>query len=669
MQKTTVLILVALLSAIATSLLMTQNVERYNPRAAFDPAFLNGPGTVFRSASGKPGPEYWQNRADYKISASLDTLNNTFTAREVITYTNMSPDVLSFVWLQLDQNIMKKDSRAALTQTGRGRGATESADGFNLKSVAVVDRNSHVPATFVVTDTRMQIVLPSALSPRGGRIDIEIDYSFVIPHQGGGRMGRMATSRGSIYDMAQWYPRMAVYDDVRGWDNLPYLGSGEFYLEYGDFDYTLDLPANQIVGGSGELLNPDEVLSPAQRQRIRDAQRSDQTVTIRSVADVESGDGNGKPGERKSWHFAMKNSRDIAWAASSAFVWDAARIQLPSGKPCLAMSVYPVESAGDSSWGRSTEYTKNTIEIFSKNFFEYPWPVAVNVGGPVGGMEYPGIFFCTPWAKGKELWWIASHEIGHTWFPMIVGSNERRSAFLDEGFNTFVDITASDEFNHGEYAPKRDAEYAPGGGNPAREIVPLLLDPGSPPIITAADAIPEQYSHLVSYYKPALGLVLLRNVILGPERFDYAFRQYISDWAFKHPIPNDFFRAMNNGAGEDLNWFWKGWFVNTWTLDQQVLSVKYVEGDTAKGVMIALGNNGKLPMPVTVAIYESNHHAGRVQLPVEIWQSSGEWTFRYPSKSAVDSVVVDPDQRLPDVNPANNVWTSGAPATRPMRRR
>jgi len=666
MQKAIVPILVAWLSAVVNPFLMAQEAGRYNPRLAFDPGFLNVPGTAFRSAGGKPGPEYWQNRADYTITATLDTVSNTLSAREVITYTNMSPDVLPFVWLQLDQNIMKKYSRGMLTQSGGGRGP-ETSDGFNLKSVTIVDRNAHVPSTFVVTDTRMQIVLPSPLSSRGGRLEIEIEYSFEIPRQGGGRMGRMATSRGTIYDMAQWYPRMAVYDDIRGWDNLPYLGSGEFYLEYGDFDYTLDLPANQIVAGSGELLHPEAVLSPAQRQRMGEVRLSDKTIAIRSVAEVQAGADRGIPGERKSWHFAMKNSRDIAWAASSAFVWDAARIHLPSGKPCLAMSVYPVESAGDSAWGRSTEYTKNSIEIFSRDLFEYPWPVAVNVGGPVGGQEYPGIFFCSLQAKGKELWWIASHEIGHCWFPMIVGSNERRSAFLDEGFNTFADISASDEFNHGEYAPKRDAEYAPGGGNPAREIVPMLLDREVPPVITAADAIPEQYRHLVSYYKPAFGLVLLKNVILGPERFDFAFRQYISDWAFKHPVPYDFFRAMNNGAGENVNWFWKGWFVNTWTVDQQVRSVKYLDGDPTKGVLITLRNNGQLPMPVTVAIHESNHHSVCVQLPVEIWQSSAEWTFHYPSTSPVDSVVVDPDQRLPDIDPANNVWTSGAPATRPMR--
>ena len=667
MQKATAPILAVFLSVAVTSLLTAQGVEHYNPRKAFDPGFLNEPGTAFRSASGKPGPEYWQNRADYTIAATLDTLNNTLSGTETITYTNLSPDVLPFVWLQLDQNIMKKDSRGAMTQPGRGRGVPETTNGFTMKSVVVVDRGARVPATYVVTDTRMQIVLSTPLAARGGRVGIEITYSFEIPRQGAGRMGRAMTSRGTIYDMAQWYPRMAVYDALRGWDNLPYLGSGEFYLEYGDFDYTIDVPANQIVVGSGELLNPQEVLSPAQQQRVREAESSDKTVVIRSMKEVEAD--RGMPGARKSWHFAIKNSRDAAWAASSAFIWDAARIRLPSGNPCLAMSAYPAESAGDSAYGRSTEYVKSSIEIFSKDCYEYPWPVAINVGGPVGGQEYPGIVFCSSRARGKELWWVTSHEIGHDWFPMIVGSNERRFAFLDEGFNTFIDIAASDEFNHGEFAPKRDGEYAPGGGNPAGEIVPLLLDPAAPPIIMPADAIAEQYRHPVSYFKAAFGLVLLRSEILGPERFDRAFRQYISDWAFKHPGPYDFFRAMNNGAGENLNWFWKGWFINTWKVDQQVGGVKYFEGNPGNGVLITLANNGELPMPVTVEIHESNHHSGRVQLPVEIWQRSGEWTFHYPSTSLIDSVVVDPDRRLPDVDRTNNVWMSAVPERRPMRRR
>jgi hypothetical protein len=249
----------------------------------------------------------------------------------------------------------------------------------------------------------------------------------------------------------------------------------------------------------------------------------------------------------------MKNTRDFSRAASSAFVWDAARIDLPSGRPCLAMSVYPAESAGDSAYGRSTEYVKNSVEIFSRDWFEYPYPVAVNVGGPVGGQEYPGIVFCSSRARGKELCRVTSHEIGHNWFPMVVGSDERRYAFMDEGLNTCIDIYASELFNHGEYAPKRDGEYAPRGGNPAREIAPLLLDPHAPPILTVADAVPDNYRHPVECYKPALGLVLLRTDILGPERFDRAFRGYIKEWAFKHPTPDDFFRAMNIGTGEDLN--------------------------------------------------------------------------------------------------------------------
>jgi len=669
MKKATLSVLTALFCVFAASPLIAQQPVRYDPRQAFDPSFLKGPGTAFRSASGKPGPEYWQNRADYIITATLDTLNNTLSARELITYTNMSPDLLPFVWLQLDQNIMKNNSRGALTQPGRGRGEPETTEGFNIKSVAIVERGSLVPPKYVVTDTRMRIELPSPLAPQGGKTEIQIEYSFKIPRQGGGRMGRMATSRGTIYDMAQWYPRMAVYDDQRGWDNLPYLGSGEFYLEYGDFDYTLDLPASQIVVGSGELLNAEDVLTSAQRQRLHEAQSSDKTVTIRSVGEVDGAAGMANPGTRKSWHFRMKNSRDIAWAASSAFVWDAARINLPSGRSCLAMSVYPVESAGDSAYGRSTEYVKNSVEIFSRDWYEYPWPVAVNVGGPVGGQEYPGIVFCWSRAQGKQLWDVTSHEIGHDWFPMIVGSNERRFAFMDEGFNTFIDIGASDAFNHGEFAPKRDGEYAPGGGNPAREIVPLLLDKQAPPILTPADAILEHYRHPVSYYKPALGLVLLRTEILGPERFDRAFRQYISDWAFKHPAPYDFFRAMNNGAGENLNWFWKGWFVNNWTVDQQVLSVKYRDGNPSQGVLITIGTNGEMPMPVTVAVFESNHRTGRVQLPVEIWQRSGEWTFFYPSTSPVDSVVVDPGEHLPDVNPANNLWMSRVLPVREVRLR
>ena len=278
----------------------------------------------------------------------------------------------------------------------------------------------------------------------------------------------------------------------------------------------------------------------------------------------------------------------------------------------------------------------------------------------MGGMEYPGIVFCSVRAKGKGLWGVTAHEFGHEWFPMVVGSNERRHAWMDEGMNTFIDIYASDAFNGGEYAPKRDGEYAPKGGNPAREIVPLLLDPDAPAIDSRADAVTGAYRHPVSYYKPALGLVLLREYILGPDRFDRAFRAYIRRWAYRHPRPADFFRTMDDVAGEDLGWFWKGWFLRDWRLDQAVEKVAYVDGDPAKGSLITIGNLGRLPMPVTLRVEQEGGAAGIVRLPVEIWETGGTYTFRYASTRPLTSVTLDPDQRLPDVRPGNDRWTASA---------
>jgi len=251
---------------------------------------------------------------------------------------------------------------------------------------------------------------------------------------------------------------------------------------------------------------------------------------------------------------------------------------------------------------------------------------------------------------------VTDHEIGHTWFPMIVGSNERKNAWMDEGFNTFIDIYATKEFNHGEFAPKRDHEYDPKGINPARDIVPLLLNHKTPPIISYADAIPYKFVHPLEYYKTALGLVLLREYILGHKRFDYAFRTYIRNWAYKHPSPMDFFRCMNNAAGENLNWFWEGWFIKKWTLDQAVTSVKYVHNDPTQGALITLENKNQLVMPVTLKIIQVNGHVNIVKLPVEIWERSGKYTFRFNSTTPLKKVIVDPNKMLPDVNVSNNIW-------------
>ncbi len=637
---------------------LAQQKKGYDPHKVFDPMFDSQPGTLYRSGDGQPGPGYWQNRADYKISVKLDEINNEISGEDQITYTNNSPDNLSYVWLQLDQNRFNDSSRSALTSSPSFNRKNFDG-GYNIKSVKISFHGEKINADYLITDTRMQIKLPGYLKANGDKLKITIVYSFNIVPQNMGRSGYMDTKNGKIFDVAQWYPRMAVFDDLIGWNNLPFLGGGEFYLEYGNFDYTINVPWDMIVVGSGELLNPKQVLTSHEIDQLNKARHSDKTVFIRDESEINNSSSRPVHSGRLTWHFKMENARDVTWAASKAFIWDAARINLPDGKKSLAMSVYPVESQGDSAWGRSTEYLKRSVEIFSKHWYVYPYPNAVNVGGPVGGMEYPGIVFCSWRAKGKVLWMVTNHEIGHTWFPMIVGSNERKNAWMDEGFNTFIDIYSYKHFNNGEYFPKRDGEYAPKGGNPAREIVPFLLSKDSQPIMSYADAIKGQFVHTLEYYKTSLGLVMLREDVLGHKRFDYAFRTYINRWAFKHPSPLDFFRTMNDASGENLNWFWKEWFLKTWTLDQAVESVKYIDNDPAKGSLITIENNNQMVMPVTVEVKESNGKKGVVKLPVEIWERSGEFTFKYNSTSLLDSVVVDPNKQLPDVNEDNNVWTSG----------
>ncbi|MFA6542758.1 MAG: M1 family metallopeptidase [Bacteroidota bacterium] len=636
-----------------TMTVLSQQTPPFDPSETFDPSFDLHAGSVYRNADGSPGPAYWQNRADYKIDAQLHESDKSISAQVTITYTNNSTNDLDYLWLYLDQNNFKKDSRSRMLSGSTGEKRDTFYGGFDLQGVSISIGGPAKPAGYLITDTRMQIRLPKPLRSKGGKCSIHIEYSFKIPPQGIGRCGWMASKNGIIYDIAQWYPRMAVYDDLKGWNTLPFLGSGEFYTEYGDYDFTVAVPSDQIVAASGELVNAKEVLTKTELERIGKARKSDKTISI--VAPSEIGKRGRSEGE-KIWHFTMKNTRDVSWASSDAFIWDAAKVNLPGGKPCLAHALYPVESSGDSAWSRAAEYLKYSVEIFSKKWFEYPYPNAVTVGGPVGGMEYPGIVFCSYRSKGKGLWMVTNHEIGHNWFPMIVGSNEREHAWMDEGFNTFIDILSYKEFNQGEYEPKRDGEYAPKGGNPAREIVPYLLNDTIPPIETAADNIPNAFVHPLEYFKTAFGLVLLREVIVGPDRFDFAFRNYISAWAFKHPAPFDFFRSMNNGTGEDLNWFWNGWFLKNWKLDQAVKSVAYAGNDSSKGSLITVRNNGRLVMPVTVEVKETNGKSGRVNLPVEVWLQNKEWTFRYHSTSRIDSVIVDPDQRLPDVDLSNNSW-------------
>lgn len=638
----------ALLVASTTSLAQ-QAESKYDPHALFSPLFYTQNGNEYRAATGEPGPAYWQNKADYQIAAQLDEAKKEVTATVTITYTNNSPQRLPYIWLQLDENLFSNNSRgqAKMPATGRSRygdAASKFEGGYKIKSVKVINGAAQADANYLVNDTRMQVRLANALAAKGGNLKLKIEYSYTVPDYGADRTGILNTKNGNIFAIAQWYPRLCVFDDVRGWNTDPYLGASEFYLEYGNFDVSITAPAAMIVVASGELLNPQDVLTAKQLQRYNQAKQSDATVMIRDSAEVTD------PASRPSkptltWKYKLSNARDFSWSASRSFIWDAARMNLPEGKKGLAMSVYPVESNGVKAWSRATEYTKGSIENYSKRWFPYPYYSAVNVACNIGGMEYPGIVFCSYRARTEGLWGVTDHEFGHTWFPMIVGSNERRYGWMDEGFNTFINDIAAADFNNGEYSHPRQSAHKS-----------RLFTNKIESVYNTPDGMLERNIGALLYAKPGFALGLLRDVVLGEDRFDYAFKKYIRDWSYKHPTPWDFFRSIENGAGEDLAWFWKSVFFETWQLDQAVSKVEYRDNNARNGALVTINNLEQMAMPVTVEYTTVSGKKGRKTLPVEIWQSTGTWKFGLDTDEELSSVVLDPDKRLPDMNPDNNTW-------------
>ncbi len=647
MQKSIFTFIILFFLSVAASAQTVAKVSTYDPHALFSPMFYPVGGTISRSADGSPNVGYWQNRADYLINASLNDITNEITGSVTITYKNNSPHSLPFLWLQLDQNLFAKDSRGQArmpvgASSRYGNANSSFNGGYKISSVKILGDIGN--ADYVVTDTRMQVRLARSLKPGGDMIRVKIDYSFTLPEEGADRCGILKTNNGNIFAVAQWYPRMCVFDDAEGWNTLPYLGPSEFYLEYGDYDFSITTPASHIVVASGELQNPAEVLTAVQIKRLAEAKNSDRPVMIRTDAEVTEASSRPKASGTLTWKFKMQNARDVSWASSKTFIWDAAKITLPDGKRSLAQSVYPAESKGTAKWGRATEFTKASIENYSKRWYQYPYPVATNVATNVGGMEYPGIVFCGSRAGGADLFGVTDHEFGHTWFPMIVGSNERKYGWMDEGFNTFINTLAMQDFNNGEYK----------GSTPsASMLLPYIFSPISESIFNTPDAMKELNIGSALYYKPGYGLELLRNNILGPDRFDYAFREYIKRWAFKHPTPWDFFRTMENVGGENLSWFWREWFLEDYRLDQ---SVKDVTFDTNKGSVVTLENLDKMAMPIILSYETISGIRGTINLPVEIWNNTGVFKVKLPVNEEMRSVTVDPDKVFPDMNRDNNKW-------------
>jgi len=639
-----------------STLILAQSPEstfttQYDPHDLFAPLSYPYGNNPTRSADGSTNVGYWQNKADYEINVKLDDVKKEISGTVILHYKNNSPHQLPFLWFQLDQNLFNKNSRGqqrmpANTRSRYGDSKSNFEGGFVLNAVKLIQtvggKKVYSDINYIIDDTRMQLRLDKPLSSIGGMISIQIDYRYSIPDYGADRFGILPTKNGDIFCIAQWYPRICVYDDVRGWNADPYLGASEFYLEYGDFDFNITAPASHVVVASGELQNPDKVLNAEQLSRYKQAFNSDNTVIIRTEKEIGK-NGFGNATKDLTWHFKIFNARDVAWASSKAFIWDAAKINLPSGKKALAMSVYPLESKAKNAWGRSTEYTKASVENYSKRWYEYPYPVAVNVASNVGGMEYPGIVFCGNSAQEGSLFGVTDHEFGHTWFPMIVGSNERLYGWMDEGFNTFINSLAVEDFNNGEYFT------TPPNGE---EAAYNFFSPSSESIYNTPDAMLEENIGIALYYKPAFGLHLLRDYVLNADRFDYAFRTYINEWAFKHPTPWDFFRTMNNATGEDLNWFWKSWFLENYALDQAVIHVN----NLSTGPSVILGNLQRMAMPVMLSYETESGKKGDMKLPVEIWNNTAEFEVRIPITEKLKYVMIDEKKVLPDLNFKNNQW-------------
>lgn len=526
----------------------------------------------YRSASGEPGPDYWQQRVDYTIDVRLDELNHSIDGSETIRYRNQSPHTLRYLWVQVDPNIFDPNSDANRTRPGRigfgNRLSTNELDSllhrngyFNGRCAieAVTDAQGN-GLKFIIVDTMMRIDLPEPLLS-GQEFSLKIKWSYDINNSKliGGRTGYEPFEKdgNAIYEIAQWFPRLAAFTDVTGWQHKQYLGQGEFTLEFGDYLVRITAPADHIVAATGELQNPDEVLTKAQKDRLEQARTAERPVFIVTPDEARENEKE-KTDQTKTWIFRAEAVRDFAFATSRKFIWDAQGHRV-NDNSVMAMSYYPNE--GEPLWSKySTHAIIHTLDVYSRYTFDYPYPVAISVNGPVGGMEYPMICFNGPRPREDgtysastkyDLITVIIHEVGHNYFPMIVNSDERQWSWMDEGLNTFLQYLAEQEW---------EQDYPSQRGEPEL-IVPYMQSTNQVPIMTNSESIMQFGPN--AYSKPATALNILRETILGRDLFDFAFQEYARRWKFKRPMPADFFRTMEDATGRDLDWFWRGWFYTT----------------------------------------------------------------------------------------------------------
>ena len=541
-----------------------------------------------RRASGAPGPGYWQQRADYLIDVELDEAKHRIIGSEKITYHNNSKDTLDYLWMQLDQNLFDPKMIAAQSRTTSGLSGLSFNNFEGLLQAQKFDGGYKITAVkdvsgktlkHVIVQTMMRIIPPSPLKP-GQKITFSVDWNFKIVDatKMRARMGYeyFKEDKNHLYALAQWFPRMCAYTDVNGWQNKQYLGTGEFALEFGDYLVRITAPADHIVASTGELQNPEKVLTKEQRERFDKARTAKKPVFIVDLEEAKANEKEKAKG-KKTWIYKADNVRDFAFASSRKFLWDAMGVDL-NGRKVMCMSYWPKE--GEPLWSRySTHAVAHSVDVYSKFTFDYPYPVAISVNAPIGGMEYPMICWQRPrpekdgtYSKRTKYGLISViiHEVGHNWFPMIVNSDERQWMWMDEGLDSFVQFLTEQEWE--EDYPSRIMPEREGG------LLGYLKQENKMPIMTGADSL--QSTGYNAYTKPTLALNILRESVLGREQFDYAFKQYAQRWMFKRPTPADFFRTMEDASGQDLDWFWRGWFYGTDHTDISIENIHRYSVDT-----------------------------------------------------------------------------------------
>lgn len=614
-----------------------------------------------RTATGAPGPRYWQQRVRYRIDAELDPQSTLLRGRERIVYRNNSPVALRDVVLNLYQNIFTES-------VPRNRYAPNTG-GITLERVAVegtaltqqpvsaisvlTSPRANAPLGYSVQGTLGRLILPRMLNP-GDSTVLEIDWHFKVPPYGNPpsfRTGWEDALGGRVLQVAQWYPQIAVYDDVYGWDATPYLGEGEFYLEYGDFDVALTLPAGWVVGATGTLRNPEQVLTPEAQQRLASATAPDAPVHVVTEADLAAGRATQRGNGRLTWRFQASDVRDFAFATSDRYLWDAARVQVPTddGAGTRAVTIHSLYRPGAPGWGESARYGTHSIGFFSRLLIPYPYPQAVVSEGPIYGMEYPGLVFIARPTDPHDLYAVIAHELGHQWFPMTVGQNEAAYPWMDEGFTTFDEDTARAEFFPGSdpFGETRAAYLNVAGTE--REV----------PLMRHTDLVtPYGARTVAAYSKPGVLLRSLRSIV-GDTTFIRGMRTYAREWKFRHPYPWDYFSTMERVSGRDLDWFFYPWWFETGTLDYAIAGVEQGQGS----VTVTLRDLGDIPAPVAVVVTAENGAATRIQVPIETWTVDRYRSVpvSIPVYGRAVRVEVDPEQLFPDVNRENNVWTPTAP--------